>query len=155
MATQWDEGTRAKATQIGLAKGAREASRQCGVPYETIRGWVRKAQAAAGVTHPPGTKEQRVSEGTRISWQARRADAAAAMGEAVMEAIDRLRRELTDGRASAARDAAVAMAVVVDKAQLITTHQESAEDLSTATPETRMDRLTYLFNDLKDRASNG
>lgn len=116
---RYTEADRAAALELYVAEGPTAVQERFGVPKGTVVGWAR----AAGVETEVGERTRASIEVQRVAWEERRVRLAHEMGAVAELALRRARGELTGTAAASARaakDAATAMAILVDKAQLLT-----------------------------------
>lgn len=99
---------RAEALRLAAEHGAAEASRRCGVPAATIRSWRQRA----GESGPPAGVD-------RAEWGEMKEAAARGTWEAAQDALAKVRELLADGKTSEAKNAALTMAIALDKSLVL------------------------------------
>jgi hypothetical protein len=109
---RWPDQAKADALMRYQIDGPAEASRQLGIPEPTIIAWAQQAGIHAYALSGP---EQTQAKTMALNWEQRRRQLADRSAEVADVALSRIRRELDTGRAQAAKDAAVAFAVIIDK----------------------------------------
>jgi hypothetical protein len=117
---KWDDATKATALELFATAGGKVASERTGVPEGTIRSWAKRTmdevELAAGIELVPRSESGVLS----MSWPERRALVVNEIGDLVALAITKTREAFERGRMRDARDGAVALAILADKAQLLT-----------------------------------
>lgn len=106
---------RQAALELYLEHGAAEASRRTGIAANTISQWARRA----GVTMTRANRTAAATEAAKLAWAERRATMVDDMGQVATMALERARAEVAGGDLKGAKDAALTMAILVDKAQLL------------------------------------
>jgi hypothetical protein len=113
---KWDDATKATALELYASEGGKVASERTGVPEGTIRNWAKRTtdaiERAAGV-------EIVTSPVTPMAWPERRELVVKELGGLVQLALERTRHAFERGKMRDARDGAVALAILCDKAQLL------------------------------------
>jgi transposase-like protein len=107
---------RARALALYADRGGAEAARQTGIPNGTIRSWAHRDGIAAVASQ----KTRAATEASRLRWEERRLELAHRVGEQAEEALDRVEMEIKSGKAADAKNMATTLAILVDKAQLLT-----------------------------------
>lgn len=100
--------------QVGLA----EAGRQTGIPKSTIMRWCR----VAGVATCSAEKKRQVAHANAeqvARWEQRRVTLIHELGESAARAHDRVREALEGGDAKIAKEYALTLAILVDKAEVL------------------------------------
>jgi hypothetical protein len=115
-ARKWDDATKATALELYAAEGGKVASERTGVPEGTIRNWVSRTTDA--IEHAAGVEIVTTSAVT-MPWSERREHVVKELGGLVQLAMERTRIAFESGKMRDARDGAVALAVLIDKAQLL------------------------------------
>ncbi len=123
---RWDADTKATALRIYAERGGPAASEATGVPVATIRSWAHRAATEAAAVVATVTGRTIAQAGT--DWPTRRAELLAELPDAIAETLVAYRRKVADGSGRDARDFSVALAVLVDKAQLIAGHATSRSE---------------------------
>jgi recombinational DNA repair ATPase RecF len=116
MASEYQPELKAQALAIYTDHGGAEASRETGVPATTIRSWAHRAGVATVATE----KTRAATEAARLRWKERRMELAHRVGEQAEEALRRTAMEIKSGKTSDAKNMATALAILIDKAQLLT-----------------------------------
>jgi transposase-like protein len=114
---RYDDTTKARAIALAVElEDVAAAAHDLGLPRQTVHRWLRDA----GVTVTTENREAAV-EATKLRWEERRAVMVEEMGEVAQIALQRTRDGLGAGLdgVKAAKDAATTMAILVDKAQLL------------------------------------
>lgn len=107
-----DAARRAEALEVAQTAGITAAARHIGVNPSTVSRWCH----AAGIA----TDCNELAQAARLTWEKRRIDLAHEIGEAAQEALARTRGALAAHEAGDARAYATTMAILADKAQLLT-----------------------------------
>ncbi|MDP1804536.1 MAG: hypothetical protein Q8K72_05170, partial [Acidimicrobiales bacterium] len=87
---------------------------EAGVSRGTIYRWAREAGARLDTSRTAAA-----TAGASARWASRRAGLADEIGEAAQKALELCSSNLDDGAVRNAKDAALAMAILVDKAELL------------------------------------
>jgi hypothetical protein len=106
---------KAHALAIYVEHGGAEASRKTGVPAPTIRSWAHRD----GVATVAAQNTRAAIAAAQLRWEERRLALADAIGREAEAALGLVDEALGAGDARAAKDAAVTMAILVDKAELL------------------------------------
>lgn len=104
-----------RALAIYREHGAAEASRQSGIKETTIR----SAASRKGIAAQRNDNTKAAVEASRLQWEERRTALVHKIGEAAEKALEHVNAELDDGKLRNAKDAATTMAILVDKAQVL------------------------------------
>lgn len=113
---RYDDATKAEAVALAVEVGKAEASRRLGINAGTIGSWMSRA----GVATVAAENTRAATEVRKAKWEERRVEMVHEIGEIASMALDRVRDELgDDGKLRDAKDAATTMAILVDKAQLL------------------------------------
>lgn len=108
---------RAEALRLLAEVGLAEASRRCGIAPGTIASWGHRN----GVHAPSVANMEAIHERKQIAWAERKLVLGQKLGELASKAALRIEQRLdADRDVRSARDLAATMAVLVDKAQLLT-----------------------------------
>lgn len=113
--TRYDEARKAEAVELAVAHGKAEAARRTGIPAGTIGSWCSRAGLATVATE----RTAAATEANRQRWEERRSELVHRIGEIAEKALDEVNAQLDDGKLRNAKDAATTMAILVDKAQLL------------------------------------
>lgn len=106
---------REEALALYREHGAAEAARRTGVTAGTIRAWASRGDVAT-----ERAEHQRAHiEAARLRWEERRTTMAHEIGETASRALDHVTTSIDSGKARDAKDYATTMAILVDKAQLL------------------------------------
>jgi hypothetical protein len=129
--TQRTEAERDEALRLMADKGVTEAARITGIPKGTIASWgVRR-----GVTSPPVAQAQAMVEHQKVAWSIRKVALGEKLGtlcEKMAQGID----ERLDAKSIAGvRDLAASIAILVDRAQLLTGGVTARTEVVERTPE--------------------
>lgn len=111
---KWTPEQRAEALELYVELGPAAASARTGIPVGTIASWAHRNGVQ---TRCIETTAARV-EHSRLRWAERRADLAERIGAVAEKALDQTEHALDEGDRKA-KDFALTMAVLVDKAQLL------------------------------------
>lgn len=111
----YTEEQRRAAVELYLEHGGAEAARLTGIPKGTIRSWASRGDAA---TQRAENQDAAIAA-SRRRWEERRGDLVDRIGEAADLALDQTITALTAADAKVAKDSATTMAILVDKAQLL------------------------------------
>jgi DNA-directed RNA polymerase specialized sigma24 family protein len=102
-----DPAVRAEAVAIGREHGAAEAGRRTGIKAATIRAWLHREAKARPGQSPVDSR----SWGEQVEELARESFAAAAV------ALAEFRKQIDSGRATNAKNAAIAQGVLIDQVE--------------------------------------
>ncbi len=133
---------REQALALYVEHGPAEASRRCGVPSATIRGWAMRA----GMSSPRAEQAKAGAQAAKLTWAQRRAEVALGSGEAAAELLTRIRKTTKPREAA---DWSRAFAICVDKAQLLDGGATGRVEVSSA--EEREQRVRELRDELAAR----
>jgi hypothetical protein len=114
--TEYPADVRVQALALYGNHGGAEASRQTGVPAPTIRSWAHRDGIATGCTE----KTRAATKAARLRWEERRLELAHRVGEQAEEALRRTAKEIKSGKAADAKNMATTLAILIDKAGLLT-----------------------------------
>ena len=114
--TTYDETFRQQAVDLAVTEGTNEAARQLGIGQATVSRWVRAA--GLGTFHSERTAA--ATEARRLEWEQRRVELAHEQGRVAAKALAKAEAAMDDDTAGKAKDYALTMAILVDKAQLLT-----------------------------------
>lgn len=104
-----------EAIDLATTVGKAEAARRTGISPGTIGSWLTRA----GLSNAdPEGRAQRITV-AQETWVERRADLGNRMGEIASDALEAIAERLADGKTSGVRDLSATLAVLVDKAQLL------------------------------------
>lgn len=106
---------RERVIQRAQETGVRAAATEHGVSPASVSRWCRKA----GVATVPHEQTENARAVAAMRWEERRGDLLHEMGEAAELALETAVEALEDGKVRDAQSAAVTMAILVDKAQLL------------------------------------
>jgi hypothetical protein len=112
--TAYTEEQRAEALELYVAVGNREAAKRTGIPAGTIAAWASRC----GVKSARAEQFEEARQAMRVPWEQRRAIVADALGEVAAVATEKLRALIESDQVKAG-DLARALAVVIDRAQLL------------------------------------
>lgn len=113
---RYTEDEKAEALALYATDGPTAVQAQLGIPKQTVQQWA----SDAGVRTVRNEHTAAATEAARLDWQERRIALAHRMG-AVAEKALAVAEEMLDARTpSKAKDAATTMAILADKAQLLT-----------------------------------
>jgi hypothetical protein len=104
--------------------GPCHAAEVLGIPKGTIMGWAIEA----GVRTRSIENKSAAVKASSLAWEQRRLELAHEMGAAADQALAEARAQLDEHATSKAKDAALTMAIMVDKAQLLTGAATSRTD---------------------------
>lgn len=142
--TTWTNDQRDAALDIYTHSGPRAASRATGVPATTISRWAQQAGIASRATE----KTQARDDGRRRAWVERRGEIIDQLGDLVDALIRKTAEKVEAGDLKEARYGALAAAIAVDKAQLLSGGATERVDWSALPAEERAARLTAARDDL-------
>lgn len=112
---RYDENFRQQAIALAVEIGPADAARQLGVKAATLRSWCSRADVATN-----GTENTRAAvEAKRAKWEDRRADMVHQIGDTAQQALTRASQAIASGKPTDAKNYATTMAILVDKAQLL------------------------------------
>jgi hypothetical protein len=107
---------RTQALALYVDRGGAEAARETGVPAPTIRSWASRE----GVATVACQKKRAATDAARLRWEERRLELAHRVGQQAEEALGRVAKEIKSGKAADAKNMATTLAILIDKAQLLT-----------------------------------
>lgn len=107
---------RADALALYATNGPTCVQRELGIPKGTVTQWAKKA----GVETVRNEQTAAATEAARVDWEQRRMTLAHEIGEAASEALTLTRLSLAAAACRDAQASATTMAILVDKAQLLT-----------------------------------
>lgn len=112
---KWSDADRVHALNL-LTDGTTLADthRQTGIPKSTLSGWAKRAGLDLGRT------SRKMTEVAEQRWAERRVLLADRIGQVTDLALEQATGFLSEGRPREAKDAALTLAILVDKAQLLT-----------------------------------
>lgn len=113
--TRYDEATKARAVALAAEVGCAEAGRRLGIPGGTVASWFSRA----GLASLQRETTEAAVEAKRLLWEERRSAMVHQIGEVASMALEQVKAEIEDGKLRNAKDAATTMAILVDKAQLL------------------------------------
>lgn len=116
----YTDQTRQHAIALAVEHGPAEAARQLAaqgihVKATTLRSWCSRAGIATVATE----RTAAAVAANKARWDERRSSMVDEIGEVAQMALDHTRQALTAGDGRTAKDAATTMAILVDKAQLL------------------------------------
>lgn len=106
--------------QLANGGSATAIAKAAGVTTRTLYRWAKDAGIDVSARHVSPPKTMAASEGARRSWAARKAAMADEIGEHAQSALDVCGAMLLVEDVRKAKDAALVLAILVDKAQLLT-----------------------------------
>lgn len=115
-AVRYTDQQRTDATALATEVGVSEAARRVGVDKATISRWCK----AAGVATLHTESTAAAVDAKRLAWEERRTDLAHEQGRIAAKALELTEQCLDRRKFSDARAAATTMAILTDKAQLLT-----------------------------------
>lgn len=120
-AKKWPDDVKATALDVFAREGCPAASKATGVPEGTIRSWAKREGERAGtrLAQRNGVEVDVVRSASVVPWRDRREPLVRDLGDAVVETLDEVRTAVKGGRLRDARDGAVTLGILVDKAQLL------------------------------------
>lgn len=113
--SKWTTQQRDEALNLYLDHGPHEAARRTGIPIGTIASWAHRSGLQTLCTE----NNLAAAQATRAAWQARREAMIDEIGRIAEKALTVADEMLDDRLPSKAKDAALTMAVLIDKAQLL------------------------------------
>jgi hypothetical protein len=118
-----DPAVKAEALRLASEHGPAEASARTGVPASTIRMWRTRAKQAPGgkPSGPPAGVDP-------IGWAERKEAGANATYRAATEALERVRELLKAGEERKAKDAAIALGILLDKSGILENAAQAQQD---------------------------
>lgn len=114
--TQHSPEAKAEALRLMVDVGLAEAARRTGIAKGTIASWA----ARTGTTMAPLEQRHQIAKEASVAWQVRKVEFGERLSTIAAKAADRLEERLDTDRTAGVRDLAATMAVLVDKAQLLT-----------------------------------
>jgi len=107
---------KAEALRLVAEVGTQEAARRTGIPFGTVSSWARRS----GVHSPNAATIAVAVEVAAVRWAERRVILGEELGRAAGLATRRMTERLEADKTTGVRDLAATVAVLVDKAQLLT-----------------------------------
>jgi transposase-like protein len=138
---------RTQALELYRTDGPTAVQAQLGIPKATVTDWAQ----SSGVRTVRNEKTAAAVEAKRVKWEDRRLELAHEMGRVAAKALKRAERELADGTGRDAQAYATTMAILIDKAQLLTGAATSRHE-HTSSVDAEIERLTREL-DLTDAAA--
>lgn len=141
-APKWTPDQKAEALRIYATQGSGPAASQTGIPMGTIRSWALRTGVAASCTE----QRRATVEASRLHWAERRGVMVEEIGAVAHMALAQTVQALEEGKTRDAKDLATTMAILVDKAQLLsggaTSRSEHADPRA---------RVAHLKDELAER----
>lgn len=131
---------KANALELYATLGAAETARRTGISQGTLQSWAHRngVQSVA-------TERTRVAvEAARVRWEERRLAMVHEMGRVATLALTKAEEMLEAGTTSKAKDATTMMAILVDKAQLLSGAATSRTEVTERTPEVETELAKVL-----------
>lgn len=140
--TTWTPEHKTEALRLYQTEGTNAAAAATGVPPATIRSWAHRSGVAANCN------EQRRAnvQAQQLAWAERRGIMVEEIGAVAHKALAQTVAALELGKSRDAKDLATTMAILVDKAQLLSGGATSRSDH--ADPRTK---LAHLRDELAER----
>lgn len=138
----YTDAEKAEAVDLYVTDGPTAVQAQLRIPKGTVTKWAQ----AAGVETVSIEKTRSAVEAARLVWQQRRIELAHRIGLVAELALERAEQDLLDGRI-AGKDAVLAMAILIDKAELLT----SASTVRDAEPIPTVEEVSALAAELRER----
>ena len=114
-----DQQVREQARTLYTQHGAAYAAQQLDIPERTVRRW---ALTEGWDYHVAGQSGQKAaSQAVRVAWQARRRLMADQLGQASVQLLEAISRELAERKRLNLRDAGILLGIMLDKAELLST----------------------------------
>lgn len=143
MAGKWSDEQKAHALEIYRTDGPNEAERQTGIPHSSIIRWAQ----AQGVELESIENKSKAVQAARLVWQKRRNDLVEEMSDTITIAHLGVQYELIEAHWKEAKDAATTMAILIDKAQLLSGGATGRTETSHMTREEIERKIKELRND--------
>lgn len=143
---KWSEAQRVEALELASSVGFAEAGRQLGMSRRTIESWARRAQGAVEAAVPAATLAP-----TSLPWAERRAALVPKLGTLVVDTADKIAEAVAEGRLRDARDGAVALGVLIDKAQLLAGGATSRSESRAAVVHLRRESDSTTIEEIQRR----
>lgn len=148
---RWSAEVRSEALGIYLADGAAAAAQRTGVPASTVRRWAHEA----GQQTERARTTVEATQAAAMRWAERRAVMVEEMGHVAQEALAQTWEAIHAGNARDAKDLATTMAILIDKAELLSggaTSREKRVDPATLVAEARTRVLSLVPKQSSDVA---
>lgn len=123
-ARSWDADTRSEALRVHLTDGAAAAAQRTGVPASTVRRWAHEA----GQRTERARTTTEATQAAAMRWTERRAVMVEEMGAVAHEALAQAWAAMHAGNARDAKNLATTMAILIDKAELLSGGATSREE---------------------------
>lgn len=107
---------KADALAAYVEHGPREAATMTGIPASTIASWARRGGVQTRCIENASARVR----AQQVAWEERRLNLAHEIGATAAMALEATRVNIAAGMVRDAKDAATTMAILVDKAQLLT-----------------------------------
>lgn len=137
---RWTPEQKADALRLLAEHGKAEAARRTGIPAGTIASWGVRCHVAA----PTPEALRPVVEARQIAWAHRKLDFGERLATLAGKAADALEERLDNRVATGIRDHAATIALLVDKAQLLTGGATSRDEVVQRTPEAEQELAQVL-----------
>jgi transposase-like protein len=111
----YTDAERAEALALYESEGPSAVQAKLGIAKATVAGWAKRT----GTRTVRNERTAAAVEAARLSWEERRGDLVHRMGEVAERALERADLEVRTGSANDAKNLATTMAILVDKAQLL------------------------------------
>lgn len=140
---RYTDAERTAALELYRTDGPTAVQTQMGIHKGTVTRWAKDA----GIATVANERNAASLEAQRIAWEERRTTLAHRMGEVAQHALELAETKLNDDKPSSAKDAVTTMAILVDKAQLLTGAATSRSEHVAADDDT----VNALRDELADR----
>lgn len=128
---RYPEALKQEALRLLAEHGVAEASRQTGIPAGTIASWGSRL----GVKAPSVEQIAVLNAATAELWQKRKLAMGERLGAVAEKMLQRIDERINDDRTAGVRDLAASMAVLIDRAQLLTGGATTRAEVVERTPE--------------------
>lgn len=153
---RYSPDVKARAIELATTIGVPEAEAQTGVPRGTIGSWLTRAGLTNATDDAAANARRQAIAVARETWTQRRAELGNRMGEVAAETLEALSVKVAASRSREARELAGALAVLVDKAQLLAGDATARVEQvgTTAAPTERRERSRGVVVELASRQAS-
>lgn len=137
---KYPEAAKQEALRLLAEVGPHEASRRTGIPIGTIASWGHRHAVKA----PPVASVERMVAGAQVEWARRKVQLGERLGGLAEDIAARIQQRIDVDKVTGVRDLAATMAVVIDRAQLLTGGATSRSEVVERTPESEAELAKVL-----------
>lgn len=140
----WSADVRGRALVLAIEHTAEAAAVETGVPAATIRSWLKRSLDAVRPYLPPELQSAR-------SWHDARGPILEALGPVAAQTLLAYARAVEEDRGRDARDFAVSLGILVDKAQLLAGDATSRTDARVLRADLSHAQVEAQIRELEER----